>query len=142
MLGFCFGHQLIAQALGGQVSKSEKGWGLGTRMFKVLRNETWMTPTLEEMTLLYSHQDQVTQLPPQATALGTSEFCPNEMFSIENHIFCMQGHPEFDAKYSISGIESRKSILDTKTFDQSKASSLSQTNSPQVSQWLRQFLSS
>ena len=102
MLGICFGHQIIAHALGGEVKKSEKGWGLGIREFDIVKNSKWMTPELEsdKCSLIFFHQDQVITLPPNGTQIGTDSFCENQIYSIEEHIFCIQGHPEFTAEYA------------------------------------------
>ena len=35
MVGICFGHQIIAKALGGVVSKSDKGWGVGIHTYEL-----------------------------------------------------------------------------------------------------------
>ncbi len=42
MVGICFGHQVMAEALGGHVVKSEKGWGAGLQHYSVVRAERWM----------------------------------------------------------------------------------------------------
>lgn len=56
-VGICFGHQLIAHALGGLVEKSDKGWGLGVTCANVLQKKTWMKPNLISVKLVVSHQD-------------------------------------------------------------------------------------
>ncbi|GAE84990.1 glutamine amidotransferase-related protein [Bacteroides reticulotermitis] len=100
MVGICFGHQLIAQALGGKVELSPKGWGAGIRSSKVVlpRAETYFTGG--EMRLFYNHNDQVVQLPAEAERIATSDFCENEGFVVGRHILCFQGHPEYTAAFA------------------------------------------
>jgi len=95
--GICFGHQILAQALGGRVEKSEKGWGLGLKSFEIKETKPWMNGQANGNTrsLYFAHQDQVQELPPGAELLGGSEFCPIAMYSISDQVFAVQGHPEF-----------------------------------------------
>ena len=59
LIGICFGHQLVDQALGGRVEKSERGWGIGLAQSAVVKTKPWMIPASEKFVLLVSHQDQV-----------------------------------------------------------------------------------
>ncbi|MEN8171357.1 MAG: hypothetical protein ABFS03_00605 [Chloroflexota bacterium] len=95
LVGICFGHQILAQALGGRVEKSEKGWGLGLDTFKLSAHMPWMTETPDHCALYFVHQDQVIELPPGAELLGGNDFCPNLIFTIDNQALGIQGHPEF-----------------------------------------------
>ena len=72
LLGICFGHQLIAQALGGQVEKSKAGWLLGLHQFDLYQQPTWMIPARSDCSLYFINQDQVITLPPGAQRLGGS----------------------------------------------------------------------
>lgn len=108
LLGICFGHQAVAAALGGQVEKSEKGWGLGAHEWQVRQSSAWMTPSLPALRLLCVHQDQVLTLPADGVLLAGSDFCPNAAFSLGEHIFCLQGHPEFLPRYVYALLEYRK----------------------------------
>ena len=141
MVGICFGHQIIAKALGGLVSKSEKGWGVGINVYdltdlpfepadeagmnkadakrtadsgqthilepqtlehKPLEHNTLEPKTLEHKTLklVASHQDQVEALPPGARTIATNAHCENAGFVMGDHIFTLQGHPEFIPDYA------------------------------------------
>jgi GMP synthase-like glutamine amidotransferase len=94
-IGICFGHQVLAQALGGHVEKSEKGWGLGLKTLEISQAKPWMNGQQGQMALYFAHQDQVKRLPPDAELLGGSEFCPVGLYTIQDQIFGIQGHPEF-----------------------------------------------
>ena len=95
LVGICFGHQVIADSLGGVAQKSEKGWGMGLRPFQIHNHKPWMTPSLDTCTLNFIHQDQVTALPDGAELLASNDHCQNAMLSIGNQVFTMQGHPEY-----------------------------------------------
>ena len=99
IVGMCFGHQVLAHALGGEAKKSEKGWGMGLRQFQIETENRpdWLTLPADSgaCNLYFCHQDQVVSLPQNATWLAGSEFCPNAMFAIDDQVLGMQGHPEF-----------------------------------------------
>jgi GMP synthase-like glutamine amidotransferase len=87
LVGVCFGHQIIAQALGGQVTKYSGGWATGTTVYQFKGREVKLNAW---------HQDQVVALPPGASVLGGNGFCKNAMLSYGHHVFTVQPHPEFD----------------------------------------------
>jgi len=97
LVGICFGHQILAQALGGRVEKSKKGIGFGVKRFDLYERKTWMQGEMEGCGLYFAHQDQVLDLPPEAELLGGNDFCPNTMFAIGDRVLGIQGHPEFTA---------------------------------------------
>ena len=101
MLGVCFGHQLIAQALGGKVENSSKGWGLGFDTYTIENKPDYMA-NMSDSTLILNifHQDQVVSLPEGATVFAKSDFCENAGFYIENHVLTIQAHPEFSLLFS------------------------------------------
>lgn len=88
LVGICFGHQIIAQALGGRVEKFSGGWCVGRHVYEI---EGTAVP------LNAWHQDQVTELPPGALRLGHSSFCQNAVLAYGDTVLTYQAHPEFDA---------------------------------------------
>lgn len=97
MFGICFGHQIIAQAMGGEVVKSDKGWGLGLHDYQA----EWpgSQASGSTMTLSAFHQDQVVSLPQGAERVATSEFCENAALYYPGFALTVQGHPEFREPY-------------------------------------------
>lgn len=100
LMGVCFGHQVIARALGGEVKKYDGGFGAGLRASHVMDEQMKTYFPDGKMCLLYSHHDQVTVLPQGATLCATSDFCRNESYRMGNQVITFQGHPEFTVAYS------------------------------------------
>lgn len=140
VLGICFGHQLIAKALGGQVIKSPKGWGVGISQNKVTQPKKWMNPAQETMNILVSHQDQVVELPPGAEVLMASDFCPYYMLQIGTHFLTIQGHPEFTKGYSKALMVSREDTVDEATFTKALASLELDEDDELMARWMVNFL--
>lgn len=139
-IGICFGHQMVAHALGGQVIRSPKGWGVGVRQFNVVKKERWMSIEANQVSLLFSHQDQVIQLPREATLLASDDFCEFQMSQIGDHILTLQGHPEFSVKFARDRLISQKDFIEDKTYSRAMASYDRSTDHQLVSQWIREFI--
>lgn len=99
LVGICFGHQIIAQALGGNVVKSDKGWGVGLHRYRIDQARIWMEARPQHTSLYAFHQDQVIELPESAQVFASSEFCPYAGLSYGDSIISVQAHPEFEEAY-------------------------------------------
>ena len=95
IVGICFGHQLVAQALGGRTEKSPKGWGVGLHDYRFSSSPDWHDGGRDDFHILVSHQDQVTVPAEGSEVLAGSAFCPNAVCQLGRHILTFQGHPEF-----------------------------------------------
>lgn len=140
VIGICFGHQLIAKALGGKVIKSPKGWAVGMSQNQIYQQKHWMSPFKTEFNLLVSHQDQVVELPEGAQILAGSDFCPNYMMQIDSHFFSVQGHPEFTKDYSRDLMVSREDTVNETQFAQGISSLELHEDDALIAQWIISFL--
>ena len=122
LLGVCFGHQLLALTLGGKAERAEQGWGVGIHRYSLAAHAPWMDPEVSELTLLISHQDQVTELPEGATVIASSDFCPNAAYHIRDQVLCFQGHPEFIHDYSRALLDLRQEALGSQIYSKGVAS--------------------
>jgi len=143
LVGVCFGHQLIAQALGGSVKKSNAGWTLGVQNYKFLEQFPALDNQNNSIGLIHSHQDQVTNLPAEAKLIATSSKVPVAMFSIGDHIMSMQGHPEFTPEYAYDVTTKRKDQLDQEVYDEASLSLKNDiANNVEVAKWWVKFFKS
>ena len=138
-VGVCFGHQLIAKALGGTVVKSERGWGVGAKEVEV-KGDVGLGSSY---TVLTSYQDQIDELPPGAEVLGWNEHCPVSMIGVGENMIGIQGHPEFERAYSEALMESRRgTLIPEATVDDGLASLEGTTDGDLLVDWiLRRFSS-
>ena len=141
LVGICFGHQLMAEALGGKVTLSEKGWGVCMSFNKVSTHKHWMQPDREDFNLLVSHQDQVTTLPGNAQVLAGSDFCPYYMIQYGDHFLSIQGHPEFSPDYAKTLMLFRQDRIPAKRIEEGLESLSCAPDKALATQWLLRFFS-
>ncbi len=142
LIGICFGHQLIAHALGGKAERFSGGWGVGIYHSKLVQHPKWLTPNAEGFNLIVSHQDQVSQLPPGAKQLASNDFCHNAAFTLDEHILCFQGHPEFTPDYAKQLLAMRKDSIEPKVWQAGMQSLAQGTHQGDlIARWIINFLS-
>lgn len=141
LVGVCFGHQVMAEAFGGRVIKSPKGWGVGEQTYRVLRREPWMDGA-GEIRLPGSHQDQVVEAPPGAEVIAASDFTPFGALAYRDQpAISIQLHPEFEPAYAIALIEARRgSRYSDAEADRAIASYGAPDDRARVGGWIRNFL--
>jgi len=90
LVGICFGHQIIAQAMGGKVERYDAGWAVGPQDYdfegQPVRINAW-------------HRDQVTEVPDEAEVVASNEFCANAALVYGDRAFTVQAHPEFSDEF-------------------------------------------
>ncbi len=141
LVGICFGHQILAHALGGHSGRSDKGWGLGLKTFDINMKKSWMTPGLAQCSLYFVHQDQVVRLLPGADLLGGNAFCPNLLFAIDDRVLGIQGHPEFSVAMMKDVLEARKDNLGKQVYQAAMRSmDNGKPDNRLMAQWVANFL--
>lgn len=140
LMGICFGHQIIANALGGKAEKSSRGWGVGIRSVGVTGSSPLFPDDCQNLDLLYMHQDQVTALPDGATVLMGDEFCPIAAYNIGDQVLCFQGHPEFTQDVVGAIIDHREDAIGHDTSAQGRQSLTRDHDGPIVGQIFNTFL--
>ena len=98
VVGICFGHQIMARALGGRVEKFAGGWAVGAQTYDF---------DGESLTLNAWHQDQVVTLPKGARTLASNAFCAHAALAFGAHGMSVQAHPEFDDEFIQGLIDTR-----------------------------------
>jgi GMP synthase-like glutamine amidotransferase len=137
MVGVCFGHQAMAEALGGHVEKSSKGWGAGLQHYDVDRVEPWMDAGT--VAIPASHHDQVVVQPPNTEIVASSDFTPYAALAwTDRPAISFQFHPEFSAAFAKALIAERYDRVPNP--DAAIASLDAPNDNARVAGWIRRFL--
>ncbi|MGI9450841.1 MAG: type 1 glutamine amidotransferase [Geminicoccaceae bacterium] len=133
MIGVCFGHQIMAQALGGKVEKFSGGWSVGVADYAIegigdpVQINAW-------------HQDQVVVLPTSATVVGSSPSCRYAALRYGDHGFSIQPHPEFTADFTAGLLKARGDVLPKAIAEKAAASLDRPTSADRVASFIKAFL--
>jgi GMP synthase-like glutamine amidotransferase len=138
MIGVCFGHQVMAEALGGKVEKSDKGFGAGLHRYQLLRREPWIDGDAA-VAVPASHQDQVIIQPPNTDVVAASDFTPYAALAWRDRpVISFQFHPEFAPEFAKALIEQRYDRVPNP--DAAIASLNAPNDNARVGGWIRRFL--
>jgi len=131
MVGICFGHQIMATAMGGRVEKVDKGWGVGIHHYNFYESKTALPDGLQifakensgKISCLVSHQDQVVGLSDQIYSVGGSSFCPNGVLVYgKGNGISFQMHPEFEIEFAAELLASRTDEINRETVEMAQKS--------------------
>ena len=138
MVGICFGHQAMAEVLGGHVEKSDKGWGAGLHRYTITRPEPWLDGA-REIAAPASHQDQVVVQPPNTEIVASSDFTPYAALAwTDRPAISFQFHPEFSPAFAKALIAERYDRVPNP--DAAIASLDAPNDNPRGAGWIRRFL--
>jgi GMP synthase (glutamine-hydrolysing) len=132
LIGVCFGHQIVAQALGGYVEKFEGGWSVGPTAYRFEDGET--------LTLNAWHQDQVIRPPQGARTIAQSDMCAHAAFAIGDRVLTIQPHPEFDDTVMAGLIEHRSAKAEPERVAQARAALGTPTDADRFAARMAAFL--
>ena len=131
LIGVCFGHQVIAQALGGTVEKFAGGWAVGQQNY-AFGDET--------VTLNAWHQDQVTRVPDGANVVASNAFCENAALLYPGKAYSVQAHPEYGDDFIGGLIDHRgKGVIPDAQLAQASADLEKPVDNPRIAQQIARF---
>ncbi|MDA0195478.1 MAG: amidotransferase [Bacteroidetes bacterium] len=140
-VGVCFGHQMMAHALGGKVEKAKSGWSIGVHQFEIIDPLPWMLPSEKDINLLMMCQDQVLKLPPEGQVIAKTATCPVGMFTIGEHFLGVQAHPEYSKAYNQELYNLRRKLIGINTIEKANATLNLPLNRDTVANWIMNFVS-
>lgn len=141
-VGICFGHQIVAEALGGKVEKFDGGWCLGPHQYQLHGEHYFIPKEIEGFAINAVHQDQVIKKPEVSEVLASSDFCPNAGLIYGDHIITLQGHPEFSRQYEEALLSLKEGVNFPEDIKNDALSALKDQSldSAAVAVWLAEFL--
>jgi GMP synthase-like glutamine amidotransferase len=141
LVGIFFGHQIMAEAFGGHVIKSPKGWGVGLQHYQVIDPQPWMDHA-PGFSIPASHQDQVILHPPEAKVVAANPLTHIAALTYRDQpAISFQGHPEFEVDFAQALLKSRKGSALPHDQAEAAIASLNHPNDRgRVGGWIRAFL--
>ncbi len=144
LIGICFGHQLVAEVLGGKTGKADQGWCVGVHeaVFseKAQDHLGHLKNDQKSFSLVSSHQDQVLQIAKGSEVIASTQTCPNYMTVLGDHIITVQGHPEFDTEFASQLLDMRRSIFGEELYSTAKRSLKESADNLLVIRWCLDFI--
>lgn len=116
VLGVCFGHQMLGQALGGCVGRNPRGREIGTVSLEVL-GENPLVEHAERVHVNMTHVDSVLTLPAGARLLARTDLEPHALVQFDEFAWGVQFHPEIDAEVMVHYIDGRRELIEADGID-------------------------
>lgn len=111
VLGICFGHQLLAQALGGAVQRNPRGREIGTVEVELLADDPLFAGLPPRFLVNASHVDTVCRLPEGARVLARTRLEETAAYAVGS-AWGVQFHPELGLEATLALLEARRPILE------------------------------
>lgn len=138
-VGICFGHQLLAQALGAPVAMAAGGWEVGVHDYEIVATHPWMRPARESLALVASHEDQVMAVPDGAQLLARADGCPIAGLTVGARAWTIQPHPEFVPALADDLLSRRVELIGAAKVDDARATLTRPLDGSVIGQWIGAF---
>ena len=135
-VGICFGHQLLAQALGGRVERASGGWGVGVQDYAVVETITGMQPAVANLALIASHEDQVVEVPAEARVIATAPYCRVAGLAVGERAWSVQAHPELVPDLADHLLAGRIDLIGAERVRTARSSLGRPTDHAVIAQWI------
>lgn len=139
VFGACFGHQAVAQALGGTVGRNPQGWVLGRVQVPTLARAPWMPGAPVSVGLHAAHNEQVLVPPPGARTLGGTEATPHGHLALGLRVFSTQYHPEITSAFMDELIEALEDEIAPEAIARARTSRAEPLDSGLMAEWIAHF---
>jgi GMP synthase-like glutamine amidotransferase len=126
-VGICFGHQLLAHFTGGRTAKAA-AWGVGAHELSTGER------------LLYMHQDQVLDLPPDGVLVASTDHCRNAVIRVGDAMLGIQAHPEFPGAYVEALLHAREERIGHDLVEEALASLAAPRDEDLAADWIMKTL--
>src|SRR4051794_36284244 len=137
LVGVCFGHQVVAHALGGKAENTGT-WKAGPQVLDV-EDTPWFEGASVAINAM--HQDVASAVPPGARTIARGDTAEHPMFLVGDNILCVQDHPEYDAAYIAALVEARRPRMGDQITDAALATiERDQVDNDVVGRWIADFL--
>ncbi len=141
LIGICFGHQMVAEALGGKTLPADSGWCVGVHAIEPTEDAARYGLSSSTIRLRSNHRDQVATLPTGGKLLASTKACPIASIGLDDHILTFQGHPEFSEGYARALLNMRRDILGEELYQTAINSLETETDNLQVARYIVDFIS-
>jgi GMP synthase-like glutamine amidotransferase len=138
-VGICFGHQLVAQALGAPVKRADDGWQAGVHDYEIVTARTWMRPPRDSVALVASHEDQVLTVPDGAELLARTPGCPIAGLTIGERAWTLQPHPEFVPELADDLLSRRVELIGAEKVRDARATLARPLDQHVIAGWITAF---